>query len=43
MLVDILKKVYHIFRPIKTYTLEEYSQEIVKEMRERGGNSRRKC
>lgn len=36
MLVDILKKVYHIFRPIKTYTLEEYSQEIVKEMRERG-------
>lgn len=36
MITDIVKKIYHLFRPVKRYTLEEYSQEIVHDLRARG-------
>lgn len=36
MVIDFLKRIYHVFKPVKTYTLEEYSQEIVRKMREGG-------
>lgn len=35
-MIDIVKKIYHLFRPVKCYTIEEYSQEIVRDLRERG-------
>ena len=38
MIIEIMKKIYHIFRPVKTYTLEEWSQKIVEELREKGAS-----
>ena len=36
MIANTVKKIYHLFRPVKCYTIEEYSQEIVRDLRERG-------
>ena len=38
MIIEIMKKIYHMFRPVKTYTLEEWSQKIVEELREKGAS-----
>ena len=36
MIINMMRKIYHLFRPVKCYTLEEWSPKMVEDLRSGG-------